>query len=100
MAYRRANPVYDTATFEALADLARLAGLRLVYVRDILDVVRERKDPLESCNGFDWDEANARKNWETHRVTPEEAEDVFFNLDYAHGGPSERRPRLVDVIQN
>jgi hypothetical protein len=21
-------------------------------------------------------------------------------LDYAHGGPSERRPRLVDVIQN
>jgi hypothetical protein len=22
------------------------------------------------------------------------------NLDYAHGGPSERRPRLVDVIQN
>jgi hypothetical protein len=23
-----------------------------------------------------------------------------FNLDYAHGGPSERRPRLVDVIQN
>jgi hypothetical protein len=23
-----------------------------------------------------------------------------FDLDYAHGGPSERRPRLVDVIQN
>jgi len=22
----------------------------------------------------------------------------IMNLDYAHGGPSERRPRLVDVI--
>jgi uncharacterized DUF497 family protein len=29
--------------------------------------------------GFDWDEAKALKNWERHRVTPEEAEDVFFN---------------------
>src|SRR5260370_31679375 len=39
----------------------------------------ERKDPLDDCTGFDWDEANAQKNWEQHRVTPEEAEDVFFN---------------------
>ena len=35
-------------------------------------------DPLEGCDGFDWDEANTRKNWNQHRVTPEEAEDVFF----------------------
>ena len=28
---------------------------------------------------FDWDEANASKNCERHRVTPEEAEDIFFN---------------------
>ena len=34
---------------------------------------------LEDCVGFDWDEANAHKNWERHRVTPEEAEDVFFH---------------------
>jgi len=39
----------------------------------------ERKDPLDDCTGFDWDEANARKNWQQHRVTQEEAEDVFFN---------------------
>ena len=39
----------------------------------------ERKDPLDSCTGFDWDDENAHKNWERHRVTPEEAEDVFFN---------------------
>jgi hypothetical protein len=41
--------------------------------------VAERKDPLDSCTGFEWDEANAHKNWEWHRVTPGEAEDVFFN---------------------
>jgi uncharacterized DUF497 family protein len=35
-------------------------------------------DPLESCDGFDWDDANAGKNWERHQVTPQEAEDVFF----------------------
>lgn len=39
----------------------------------------ERKDPLDGCTGFDWNEANATKNWEHHRVAPEQAEDVFFN---------------------
>jgi uncharacterized DUF497 family protein len=33
---------------------------------------------LENCIGFDWDDDNTHKNWERHRVTPEEAEDVFF----------------------
>jgi uncharacterized DUF497 family protein len=37
------------------------------------------KDPLAACTAFDWDEENAVKNWERHRVTPEEAEDVFFH---------------------
>ncbi len=37
------------------------------------------KDPLAACTGFDWNEANVAKNWERHRVTPEEAEDVFFH---------------------
>jgi len=41
--------------------------------------VGERKDPLDACTGFDWDAGNARKNWEKHQVSPEEAEDVFFN---------------------
>lgn len=36
-------------------------------------------DPLEGCTGFDWDEGNLHKNWERHRVTAEEAEDVFFH---------------------
>jgi uncharacterized DUF497 family protein len=41
--------------------------------------VAERRDPLDACTGFSWDDANAQKNWERHRITPEEAEDVFFN---------------------
>ena len=55
------------------------AGLRRVYVRYILIIVAGYKNPLDACTGFEWDEANAHKNWERHRVTPEEAEDVFFN---------------------
>ena len=37
-------------------------------------------DPLENCIGFEWGEANVEKNWERRRVTPEEAEGVFFHL--------------------
>ena len=54
------------------------------------------KDPLDECVGFDWDEANVEKNWERHGVSPEEAEDIFFNeplvvrLDVRHG-QSEKR---------
>ena len=39
----------------------------------------QRNDPLDACTGFEWDEGNAHKNWVRHQVTPEEAEDVFFN---------------------
>jgi uncharacterized DUF497 family protein len=41
--------------------------------------VREPGGPLDKCTGFDGDESNIHKNWERHQVTPEEAEDVFFN---------------------
>ena len=39
----------------------------------------ERKDLVDACTGFEWDDDNTIKNWEQHRITPEEAEDVFFN---------------------
>ena len=29
--------------------------------------------------GFDWDEGDTQKNWERHRVTPEEPKDIFFH---------------------
>ena len=36
------------------------------------------RDPLENCLRFGRDEDNAYRNWETHNVTPEEAEAIFF----------------------
>lgn len=34
---------------------------------------------LESCEGFEWDDGNSRKNWHLHRVTDAESEEVFSN---------------------
>lgn len=53
--------------------------LRRRIFRTYTEGVVQREDPLDSCEGFEWDEGNAKKNWELHHVTPEEAEDVFFN---------------------
>jgi len=36
-------------------------------------------DELEKCVGFDWDEGNQGKNWEKHRVSDTECEELFFN---------------------
>ena len=40
---------------------------------------------LLRCTGFDWDEANAPKIWNKHRVSPMECEQVFFNLPLVAG---------------
>jgi len=32
-----------------------------------------------ACTGFEWDQCNADKNWEKHRVADFECEDIFFN---------------------
>ena len=78
--WRLARPTvsYREATFEEVAPRV-LVVLYPVYRRYILKYVSEREDPLDDCSGFDWDEANTQKNWERHRVSPEEAEDIFFN---------------------
>ena len=57
-----------------LAPPALITGIRWLYT-----IAVSRNDPLEGCVGFDWDEFNALKNWERHRVMPEEAEDIFFH---------------------
>jgi uncharacterized DUF497 family protein len=36
-------------------------------------------DPLLACTRFDWDNGNAENGRELHRVTPEQAEDMFFH---------------------
>jgi hypothetical protein len=45
---------------------------------------------FENITGFDWDEANLNKNWNKHKVSHFECEEIFFNEpliirpDYAH----------------
>jgi len=67
---------------------------------------------LRACTGFDWDEGNTAKNWEKHRVSKGEAEQVFFNNplvvtdDAAHSRDEQRffalgqtvRKRLLFVV--
>ena len=51
---------------------------------------------LPDFGGFDWSGGNAEKNWERHRVTPLEAEQVYFNRplitaqDLAHSSSEAR----------
>lgn len=42
-------------------------------------------DLLEKCGGFDWDEGNISKNWEKHKVSRIECEQVFFNKPFVVG---------------
>jgi len=39
----------------------------------------DERDPLFGCTGFEWDEHNATKNWEAHRVSGKECEELFFH---------------------
>lgn len=36
-------------------------------------------EQLSVCQGFQWDMGNAQKNWEKHRVSRSECEQIFFN---------------------
>lgn len=50
-------------------------------------------DILSSVEGFDWDEGNIKKNWERHRVTHVECEEVFFNKPFV---AREDKPHSTD----
>ena len=55
-----------------------------------------RRNPLDACTGFEWDESNTEKNSERRRVSPEEAEQIFFQdplvvrKDERHGKTEKR----------
>jgi uncharacterized DUF497 family protein len=34
---------------------------------------------LRNIEGFDWDKGNVQKNWQKHKVSSRECEEVFFN---------------------
>jgi uncharacterized DUF497 family protein len=61
----------------------------------------ERERPIR-CTGFEWDEANADKNWRRHRVTRAECEQVFFNRPFMAAEDTEhsvREPRFYALGQ-
>jgi uncharacterized DUF497 family protein len=35
---------------------------------------------FQAVDGFDWDQGNISKNWEKHKVTPAQCEELFFNM--------------------
>ena len=41
--------------------------------------MKDWTDIFDSVEGFEWDEGNIKKNWERHRVSYIECEEVFFN---------------------
>jgi uncharacterized DUF497 family protein len=43
---------------------------------------------LEKCLGFEWDEGNQGKNWDTHHVSDGEREEIFFNDPLVAGSDS------------
>ena len=57
---------------------------------------------VPELEGFDWSGGNAEKNWESHRVTPLEAEQVFFNTPLLSGADpahSQRESRFYALGQ-
>ena len=36
-------------------------------------------EELLACTGFEWDRGNIEKNWERHKVSPVECEQIFFH---------------------
>ena len=40
------------------------------------------RNRLRECTGFEWDEDNATKNWESHDVSQAECEETFFNQPF------------------
>lgn len=41
--------------------------------------MKDWTDILTFVEGFEWDEGNIKKNWEKHRVSHIECEEIFFN---------------------
>jgi uncharacterized protein len=58
---------------------------------------------LSKCIGFDWDEGNLLKNWERHKVSASECEQVFFNrplVTSPDSGHSIHEPRFYALGQS
>lgn len=67
-----------------------------VYASHIQSWLVEPLQQLWRCTGFEWDEGNSGKNWDSHQVTDGECEQVFLNQplvampDDAHSNDKDR----------
>lgn len=63
----------------------------IIYYGGVMEIIS-----LPEFDGFEWDKGNAQKNWLAHGVTPQEAEQVFFNTplivadDHKHSNNEKR----------
>ena len=48
---------------------------------------------ISDCTGFEWDEGNLFKNWEKHRVSAAECEQIFFNKPLVAGADQRHSQR-------
>lgn len=53
---------------------------------------------LAHVSGFQWDDGNSGKNWIKHRVSDEEAEEIFVNLPLLLLPDFEHSPRETRYI--
>jgi uncharacterized protein len=57
----------------------------------------EAYEGVARATGFEWDAGNAEKNWQKHRVSTVDCEQVFFNQPLLAGADvphSQREPRF------
>ena len=55
------------------------------YTSIVYSMSMQETTTVPEFERFDWSGGNAEKNWERHRVTPLEAEQVFFNSPLVSG---------------
>jgi uncharacterized DUF497 family protein len=48
---------------------------------------------IANCTGFEWDDGNLFKNWEKHRVSATECEQIFFNRPLVAGADKQHSQR-------
>jgi len=53
---------------------------------------------IADWEGFEWDEGNLLKNWEKHRVSATEIEQVFFNRPLVEAWIKSIRNKNLDIM--
>ena len=71
--------VFSTIRSRFASIQRRPLDLERMYTIDVYFNVALLSEFFQDVEGFQWDEANASKNWARHQVSQTEAEQVFLN---------------------